>query len=200
MKKTAFCLALVLFLAVFPFGTWAAEEHPKVKSWLKFERCRLVVTEYGDGDSFRVKLADGDEQVFRLAWVDCPESDSRIPTRNEEQAAHFGVSTHDIPAAGKEAKKASASLLAKPFIVRTRWASAMGMSRQPRYYAFIVTSDGLDLGEELLRLGWARVKGVAMNHPDGTKSVPYRQRLEKLELDAKLHRRGLWAKSRRSKS
>lgn len=200
MKKPAFWLALVFFLAVIPVANRAAEEHPKVKRWLKFERCRLIVTEYGDGDSFRVKLADGDEQVFRLAWVDCPESDSRIPTRNEEQAAHFGVSTNDIPVAGKEAKRACVSLLAKPFSVRTRWASAMGMSRKPRYYAFIATDDGLDLGEELLRLGWARVKGVAMNPPDGTKSAEYRQRLEKLEADAKIHRRGLWAKSRRSKA
>jgi len=182
-------------------GLWVqgAEEHPKVKSWLRFEPCTQVATEYGDGDSFRVRLPDGDEQVFRLAWVDCPESIAAFASRNAEQAAHFGVSTNDIPAVGKEATKVSSALLAKPFTVQTRWAYAQGVSRKPRYYAFIVTADGLDLGEELLRSGWARVKGVPMNHPDGTKIDPYRARLEQLELDAKTNRRGIWAKSPRAK-
>ncbi|MSU37121.1 MAG: hypothetical protein EXS36_18905 [Pedosphaera sp.] len=192
-------IALLALLLATGFATHAAEEHPRVKLWQKFEPCTVVTTEYGDGDSFRVKLPNGDEQVFRLTWVDCPESDSRIPTRNAEQAAHFGVSTNDIPGAGKEAKKVCQQLLSKPFTVRTRWASAMGMSRKPRYYAFIVTSDGRDIGEELLRLGWARVKGQAMNHPDGTPRDEYRQRLDGIEKNAKANRRGLWAKSKPAK-
>lgn len=53
--------------------------------WQKLENCQLVADEYGDGDSFHVRQGDKDF-IFRLYFVDCPETDNRFPERVEEQA------------------------------------------------------------------------------------------------------------------
>ena len=66
-----------------------------------------------------------DEQVFRLYFVDAPESDTRFPDRKAEQPAYFGISADESVAFGKEAKEFVRSVLSgKKIIVHTRWASA----------------------------------------------------------------------------
>jgi len=59
--------------------------------WTRFENCRHVVGEYYDGDSFMAETADGDRIVFRIYFVDAPETDDRYPKRNGEQAKVFVV-------------------------------------------------------------------------------------------------------------
>jgi len=131
---------------------------------------------------------------IRLYFVDTPESDSRFPERNAEQAAYFGITPEQSVQAGKEAREfvrktliltpgmgchakaqrrkevglarnpalllrvnaekiptlcafaalrlcvtlfpsiAGSRLMGKPATVFTRWASALGSSRLPRYY------------------------------------------------------------------
>ena len=45
-----------------------------------------------------------EEHVFRLYFVDAPESDNRFPERNAEQAAYFGITPEQSVEAGREAK------------------------------------------------------------------------------------------------
>lgn len=49
--------------------------------WQKLEGCQLIQNEWNDGDSFHVRTAEGTEFIFRLYFVDTPETDSRFPDR-----------------------------------------------------------------------------------------------------------------------
>jgi outer membrane murein-binding lipoprotein Lpp len=128
--------------------------------WTKFERCRLLDNASNDGDSFHVK-ADGKEYIFRLYEVDTPESetDSDVASRIKEQSSYFGISEEDVLAKDKKAKEFSRDQLQQPFTVMTRFLDAMGRSRLPRNYAFIITADGEDLGQVLVANGLARAWG-----------------------------------------
>ena len=154
----------------------------------------MIDKKYNDGDSFRAKV-NGNEHVLRLCFVDCPESDVRFPDRNAEQAEYFGVPAAEIPEWGKAATAKVAELLAKPFTVHTRWAIAQGSSGLPRFYAVIQSADGRDLGEALISLGLARIKGLNMKPPTGETVVAYQAKLKKLETEARSQRVGMWAKS-----
>jgi len=95
-----------------------------------FTGCRLIESDWADGDSFLVELEPGREQVVRLYCVDCPETTAEQETdqrRLREQTAHFGLEDPKVTMeGGRQAKKEVARLLAKPFTVRTIFASALG--------------------------------------------------------------------------
>lgn len=185
---------ILLSSLVFPARSALVEIPDKVKKWQPFKGCEFVARQYNDGDSFAVKV-DNNEHVLRLAFVDAPESDVRFPDRNAEQAEHFGVAAAIIPEWGKAATAKTAELLAKPFTVTTRWAKALGSSGKPRYYAVITTAEGKDLGETLLSLGLARIKGLVMKPPTGESVEVYQTKLSRIEAEAKKEKRGLWGKS-----
>ena len=140
-------------------------------------------------------MDEGQRQfIFRLYFVDAPESDTSVKDRVREQAEYFGVSEEEILKAGQQAKKVSAEWLKQPFTVTTRWQNASGRSRLPRYYAQITVS-GRDLGELLVSYGWGRAKGTPAILPDGKPAKEHTAKLQKLESEAKAKRLGLWAKS-----
>lgn len=182
-----------LLIAVWLFGfagiLAAADKAPP---WREFRGCTLVTNEFRDGDSFHVQIG-ATNYIFRLAYVDAPETDARYAERIKEQADHFGIPREQVGAAGKLAAQTTRELLAKPFTVWTRWSAAQGASAKPRYYAVITLADGTDLGEELLSRGLARAKGRLFIRPDGTKTAAYSTKLEKLEAAARKQKRGLWA-------
>lgn len=168
---------------------FAAERTP---AWREFKDCVLVTNAYGDGDSFTVQIG-ATNYVFRLAYVDAPETDARFPERIKEQADHFGIPREQVVAAGQRARGVTRQLLeAKPFTVWTRWSAAQGAGAKPRYYAVVTLPDGTDLGEELLTRGWARAKGQLFIRPDGTKTKEYSGRLKQLEASARRRKVGLW--------
>ena len=199
MKFSKVRLSLVISTILFSslvFPAWSAlvEIPAYTRKWQVFKDCEFGEKQYNDGDSFAVKVA-GNEQVLRLIYVDTPESDARFPDRNAEQAKYFAVDPAIIPEWGKTAAAKTAELLAKPFTVTTRWASALGSTRKPRFYAVITLADGKDLGETLLSLGLARVHGKEMNPPSGETQAVDHAKLLKIEAEAKKEKRGLWSKS-----
>lgn len=193
MSKT-FALLAAFLLTDFVSTAKLVEIPEHTKHWQVFKGCEFVPQLYNDGDSFAVKV-NGGEFVLRLAFVDAPESDTRFPERNAEQAEHFHVAVAIIPEWGKLAGAKIVELLAKPFTVHTRWASALGSSRKLRYYAVITSADGKDLGETLLALGLARVKGLVMKPPTGESQAAYQVKLGKIETAAHKDRQGIWGKS-----
>jgi len=68
-----FLLAALLLL---PF-TATAESAPQAQAFQRLDNCRLIADAYNDGDSFHVK-ADGKEWIFRLYFVDAPETGSEM--------------------------------------------------------------------------------------------------------------------------
>lgn len=183
-------IALAVVLAT---SVQAAEKKVPAK-WVTLPNCRFMTEETRDGDSFHVLTSDRRQFIFRLYFVDAPESDASIKERVREQAEYFGVSEDEVLKAGEAAKKFTAEWLKKPFTVVTRWQNAQGRSRLPRYYAQIDLS-GRDLGEALVSSGWGRAKGTVAILPDGKPAKEHMAKLKQLETDAKTKRLGLWVKS-----
>ncbi len=158
--------------------------------WVTLTDCRYLPNPANDGDSFHVQ-AGGREYIFRLYFVDSPETDASVPKRVAEQAKYFAVTTPQTLQIGLEAERFTRQQLAHPFTVRTCKQDARGRSRLKRYFAFVQTETA-DLGEQLVANGLARVYGAASEAPDmNTPEVEWRK-LEQLERKAKEERIGGW--------
>ena len=199
-------IVLVLTLAAAWLGfrgdlpkVWPESKQPvrrSVKAWERLDGCELIAREWNDGDSFRVRCR-GREHLFRLYFVDAPESRNSFPDRVAEQATYFGISPSQALKIGKDASVFTRRQLSgKKFTVWTRWRDALGRSRQPRYYA-IVESRGRDLNTSLVSAGLARIYGTRVTPPDGGDSRTYLANLRRLERVAQRERQGAWGISGR---
>ena len=180
-------------------------EVAKSEDLIELKNCTLVKTDWADGDSFRVKDADGKQYTFRLYCVDCLEShvnDTTDARRMRAQRRYFGIARHggsattSITAAknlGKQAAVLVEQELQKPFTVHTSFADGRGDGKYKRYYAFITTSSGKDLGEQLVSLGLARAFGVYRKTPQGRSHDEQRSWLRDIELQAAAKKAGVWA-------
>ncbi|MCU0804570.1 MAG: thermonuclease family protein [Burkholderiales bacterium] len=184
----ALAALLAIFAAALPVGASAA-----AANWTRLTDCRYVDGESNDGDSFHVRCGAGDF-IVRLYFVDAPETTLQYPERAREQADHFRITLDASLRAGEQASAAVRGALRQPFLVWTRWASAQGRSRLPRYYAFVEVSRH-DLAEWLVSRGLARTKGATAQHPLGEPSRSRWRRLQALEAEARQQRLGAWATS-----
>ncbi|MGC3991628.1 MAG: thermonuclease family protein [Chthoniobacteraceae bacterium] len=165
------------------------------KPALPFQRldgCVYKPQRWNDGDSFHVVLKDGKEVIFRLYFVDTPEEEAVYRDRIAEQGAYFHLSSQAVMQVGREAEVFTRNELSRPFTVYTRWRSALGRSKLPRYYAVVIASDGKDLAQALVKHGLARIYGVRTPLPDGSDSRNYLDKLHLQEADAKAHHLGGW--------
>ncbi len=186
-------VGLILLLAGDVSAQQRTEGSPASK-WEVLERCRLVTNSVVDGDSFKV-LHQGREYIFRLYFVDAPESDAALTERMKDQAAYFGLPPHDVPRAGKNAAQFTRERLAAgEFTVITRWQNALGRSSLARFYAMVLVN-GKNLAEELVAHGHARIHGLRANWPDGPRSSTFINQLKNLELTAREKQRGVWDKT-----
>ena len=160
------------------------------EKWQTLTNCVLLANRANDGDSFHVKHA-GREYIFRLCFVDTPETSLTVEQRVVEQAAYWGISVTAAVAVGEQATAFTADFLSSGFTVYTRFDDAKGASRLPRYFAFIVVK-GKHLSEALVAQGLARVYGYQPNLPDGADRRKYRAHLLQIEADAKRAGRGAW--------
>ena len=181
MKK---CLFSVLFLSCCLATALPAAELETI------ENATLIEAGLNDGDSFKVK-ADGKELHLRLYYVDCLETTLSKADKNRilEQQYHFGL---EDPVAvvrfGKQAAEYVKRVLSRPFTIYTSYAKAPGR----RYYAFIETHDGRDLGHLLVEQGLARIHGETHQAPDGTPSKFVRKELRNVLAFAIVKRNGIW--------
>lgn len=178
--------------AVIAAAAWAVAITPLEarQAWVVLKDCRLDADESNDADSFHIKVGRK-EYIFRLYFVDAPETDSGFPDRVEEQGKYFGITPAQTLQLGALAKKFTKEKLAQPFTVRTCMQDALGRSKKQRFYAFLETNEG-DLGELLVANGMARVHGTSAN-PDGLSSPQREKRkLQRLESAAKQQKVGAW--------
>jgi endonuclease YncB( thermonuclease family) len=185
---SATAIVLALFLAAVPV-LCAAER----KEWVMLTDCQYVSHPDNDGDSFRVRNEDK-EYVFRLYFVDTPETNLRQGERTREQSEYFGVTLDDTLKAGAAARDFVRDTLREPFTVWTRLALAGGRGKEPRYYAMVLVG-AKSLDEILISKGLAQPKGVRPNLPDGEKASAHVEKLATLEAEARKARAGLWATS-----
>ena len=186
MKKYLFS---VLFLSCCMATSLLAAELETI------ENASLVEAGLNDGDSFKVK-ADDKELHLRLYYVDCLETTYGSKTdwdRATTQQHHFGLEDLDtVVRFGEQAAVYVKRVLSQPFTIHTSYAQALGRSATSRYYAFIETHDGRDLGHLLVEQGLARIHGVGRTAPDGTPKKIVKAELQGL-LDIAIWKHiGIW--------
>jgi endonuclease YncB( thermonuclease family) len=158
--------------------------------WVTLQGGHYLIKRPNDGDSFHVSV-EGHEYIFRLYFVDAPETSAEFPDRVEEQATYFGVTVDQVLQVGELAKEFTREKLTDTFLVRTCWEDAGGRSRMQRFYAFVQTRTG-DLGEQLVENGLARAH-PATAKPEGlTSAAAEWKNLIKLEHKAKREKIGGW--------
>ncbi|MFH0879644.1 MAG: tetratricopeptide repeat protein [Lentisphaerota bacterium] len=180
IKRGAGLFLWVLFLSMSALAS----------DWTKLEDCTLVTSEYMDGDSFHVK-AGNDEYIFRLYFVDAPETDASLNDRILDQAAYFDIPELRLTKIGRKAARMTRQWLNGKFTVYTQWQDAEGASQLPRFFAVIKVGKE-DLAEILVEEGLARVYGASANLPDGTSVDTFFSQLRNLENKAKSKKRGVW--------
>lgn len=143
-----------------------------------------------DGDSFHVSVGQK-EYLFRLYFVDAPETDEMTPRRLIDQAKYFQITVPQAIEVGRAAKDFTQEKLSQPFTVFTHMSDAMGQSRLERFYAFVETKGG-DLAEQLVRNGLARCYGFKAAPPGLASSRIEVVKLQQFEDAAKRDKIGGW--------
>jgi len=190
-----------LLLAITLFSLGAISDVYGAKKWREYTGCHLIPNKANDGDSFHVKPSNRKRAtyLFRLYFVDTPESDKSLPERLQVQADYWGISDlADVVKAGKEATKFTENFLKDGFTVHSRLSDALGRSKKDRDYGMVMVGNK-DLGTELVRNGLARVFGNGTNLSgldayNRTESSWWK-RLRGAEMEAKKAKRGAWAYS-----
>jgi len=160
------------------------------KEWIVLKNCQLIPNPANDGDSFHVS-AGPNEYLFRLYFVDAPETDEMTPRRLVDQAKYFAITVPQAIEVGRAAKEFTRQKLSGAFTVFTHMSDAMGQSRLERFYAFVQTSEG-DLGEQLVRNGLARNYGFKAVPPGLKNSRLEIQKLQQFEDEARQEKIGGW--------
>lgn len=180
---------LVLAVLLVSAPSWGADR----KAWVHLTECQYIEHASNDGDSFHVQCG---EQVFvvRLYFVDAPEATLRYPDQTREQSEYFSVTLDATLRAGRQATLLVRERLRTPFVVWTRWASARGGTKIPRYYGFVEV-EGQSVAELLVSEGLARTKGIMATGPTGVPAHVVQERLQAFERTARQQKRGIWATS-----
>lgn len=185
---------------------WGGGEAQAAKKWREYTGCHMRESGGNDGDSFHVEIgslksATARHKLFRLYFVDTPESETSLPERLEDQRKYWDLpDAQTVVKCGKMASKFTKDYLAKrPFIAYSKLQDAMGRSKIDRDYAMI-SLDGTektDLGYLLVRNGLARptTTPVDMSDLEGYErnAKSWLQRLKVAEAEAKRERLGCWA-------
>ncbi len=202
-KQAVFLLVLMIASGV----AWIIRNKPQEKlgeaaGFTRYDDCTLVKQRINDGDSFQVRMPDGDLRVLRLYFVDAPESAVKRyadGNSNEKRIAHqgdyfAGLSQAATVRIGQEAKSWVTKLLTEvpPFTVHTRNEQVY---QSGRIYALLSVRTGGEerwLHELLVEEGLARIYTQGTNLPDGTPSGAQLIRLHGLEKRARQARMGAW--------
>lgn len=158
--------------------------------WYTYDGCRLLENDFNDGDSFHT-VRNSSHYIFRLYFVDAPETDRSIPERVKEQAEYWGITEAQVLKLATEAKRFTQRFLAKGFTTYSKRENARGRSDRERYYA-VIKAGGKDLAEALVSAGLVRVYGHDTPLPDGTAAKKHWADLRVAERAAKRAGRGAW--------
>lgn len=164
------------------------------------KKCSLIDHRNNDGDSFHVKHGNK-ETEFRLYFVDAPESKFKKyqdgkdnGDRIRDQGKYFGELDMQVTIeTGRAAKAFVLDLLSKEnFTVVTKWEDVFTPER--KYCYVIVSWEGKELymHELLVAKGLVRIKTRGSSLPDKTTFFNHREKLLKMEHQAKTARLGAW--------
>jgi competence protein ComEA len=190
IRKLSSPLSSIICGAIWLAALDPGDAKGKEKDWITLENCHLIPNDANDGDSFHVRANDT-EYLVRLYFVDAPETAGISAARLIEQAEYFGVSVPQVVEIGLDAKRFVDAKLSGPFSIVTRLAGGLGRSKVQRIYGFVRTKEG-DLAEQLVANGLARIHGTTATAPGGSTSTDEREKLLRLETEAKRRKVGGW--------
>jgi micrococcal nuclease len=158
-RRARFCavLALLILACGRPFAGPA-------------ENAGLVVAVY-DGDTVKIRFANGAERKVRLIGIDSPEMDDP---------------REDVGFMAFAAKRFAFTKLYRKKVLLSR--SREVEDKYGRLLAYLSTSDGVLFNEQILRAGYAQVLRAFPHDPEMMK------RFESAQKEAKREKRGLWRK------
>src|SRR6266487_3013148 len=84
--------------------------------WVTLQGGHFLAKRANDGDSFHISVA-GKEYIFRLYFVDAPETSAEFRDRVEEQAKYFGIAVEQNLQVGELAKTYTREKLNGSFLV-----------------------------------------------------------------------------------
>ena len=182
MLKTAICFALLFTV---PAMSTAGK-------WRVYNNAELLHNDFNDGDSFHV-MCNNRHYIFRLYFVDTPETSATYKIRVKKQADYFGITVKDVLKTGTIAARFTNRLLSgKKFTVYTKKEDARGNSRRKRYFAMVKIGDQW-LSALLVDAGLARIYGMHTDLPEKGKSAgKYIARLKTKEKEAEKLHKGAW--------
>jgi DNA uptake protein ComE-like DNA-binding protein len=189
-RRFSLCKLALIFVGVLWTAAFGPAARGESKEWIVLKDCRLIANPANDGDSFHVSVGDK-EYLFRLYFVDAPETDAMTPGRLVEQAEYFTITVPQAIEVARAAKEFTCEKLSEPFRAFTHMSDAMGQSRLERFYAFVQTKEG-DLGEQLVRNGLARAYGFKAAPPGLKSSHVEAAKLQQLEDQARQDKIGAW--------
>ncbi|MBL7076518.1 MAG: thermonuclease family protein [Kiritimatiellae bacterium] len=160
--------------------------------WYRYDESRLIEQDFNDGDSFHVQCGHR-HYIFRLYFVDAPETGLSFPDRVDDQAKYWELTPKQTVKIGQDAAKFARTYLSKPFTVHTKRVDARGRSDRPRYFGMVETEKGF-LSEALVRHGLARIYGMSTELPNAKPSSRHWGRLRLAEKAAKREKLGGWAR------
>ena len=190
IKKLSAPVVSIICSGIWLIALDPGEAKGREKDWITLDNCQLIPNKANDGDSFHVRANDT-EYLVRLYFVDAPETASIGPERLIDQAKYFGLSVPQVIEIGLDAKRFVDAKLSEPFSVVTRLAEGLGRSKVQRIYGFVRTKEG-DLGEQLVANGLARIHGTTATAPGSSTSADEREKLLRLENEAKRRKVGGW--------
>lgn len=167
-------------------GTTPRSPAERVGNYEVFHGCALAEARGNDGDSFLVRLPDGRKEIFRLYFVDTPESAFRKYANGEtnharilEQASEMGgITPEQAVEIGVRAKEFTLHLLAeRPFTIYTVWDSPFHDGRYHAHVEVMVGGKPAWLHRLLMERGLARLKTKPADLPDGTRAADEKKRL-----------------------
>ncbi len=159
--------------------------------WYHYENCRLIEQDFNDGDSVHVRCGRR-HYIFRLYFVDAPETDLSFPDRVDDQAEYWGLTPGQAVRLGQSATEFTEAFLSEPFTVHTQRIDARGRSDRTRYFGMIETETGF-LSEALVRNGLARLYGMSTDLPNGKPASRHWGALRSAERAARREKLGGWA-------
>ncbi|HAV13521.1 MAG TPA: hypothetical protein DCX06_08550 [Opitutae bacterium] len=170
----------------------------EVGVWEVLEGCRLIPSDLNDGDSFMIQYGEN-KAIFRLYYVDAPETNAVYADRVRDQARYFSIPEQDVIVSGELASQFTKLFLRGEFTLYTKWEDARGGSKQ-RYYG-LIKKDGNYLSSELVKNGLARIYGMPTKQawPTGYNPRTFLSRLKNSERIAQRARTGIWAVAGSSK-
>ena len=199
------CAALYSILATHHLAAAPITEDPAT-GLTRYPESIYIESDWNDGDSFKVRLTNGEQVTVRLYEVDAIETKIQNTTdarRLRAQRRYFGISNFEgspqssiakATELGEAATEFTRRLLSEsPFTVYTSHADARGGAKNKRIYAFVETAEGKSLAAELLRNGLARAFGVYRKNQQGLHHKEAENRMSDLELLAAGSRKGIWA-------